>query len=59
MPVFESSGLVRDIILVLHFGVIFYTVLFAAVLMGDGRGTRNGLYSIFGLHGESSFWVCA
>ncbi len=34
MPAFESSGLVRDIILVLNFGVIFYTLLFAAVLIG-------------------------
>ena len=34
MPVFESSGLVRDIILVLNFGVVFYTSLFAAVLIG-------------------------
>ena len=34
MPVFESSGLARDVILVLNFGVVFYTLLFAAVLIG-------------------------
>ena len=47
MPVFESSGLVRDIILVLHFGVVFYTVLFAAVLIGRWvRDPKRALFDI-------------
>ncbi len=53
MPVFESSGLVRDVILVLNFGVIFYTVLFAAVLIGrwikDSKRTLLDIRLVWGV----------
>jgi len=53
MPVFESSGLVRDIILVLNFGVIFYTLLFAAVLVGrwikDSKRTLLDIRLVWGI----------
>ncbi len=53
MPVFESSGLVRDVILVLNFGVIFYTLLFAAVLIGrwikDSKRTLLDIRLVWGI----------
>ena len=53
MPVFESSGLARDVILVLNFGVVFYTLLFAAVLIGrwikDSKRTLLDIRLVWGV----------
>jgi len=53
MPVFESSGLVRDVILVLNFGAVFYTLLFAAVLIGrwikDSKRTLLDIRLVWGV----------
>lgn len=32
LPIFETSGVIRDLILVLHTGLIFYSILFAVIL---------------------------
>jgi len=35
LPLFEETGLIRDIFLILHGGIVFYSILFSAIFFGQ------------------------